>query len=156
VAAGEGELLALMAVYEYPDRHRELYNYAKSLEDVESSLLGGFFFKHFMLAANVIGSDAKGTMRRSVVALKPTYERAVFPVLDRVRSGLGAKVDAELAHIKGKMMEEILRAHQHKPSPQPPRTPASSRQADDAGEASPGCPFGPGGQTASPTDAGGG
>ncbi|KAL4539440.1 hypothetical protein Ndes2437B_g02184 [Nannochloris sp. 'desiccata'] len=115
---------ALMNVYEFPDRsdtatttpaaanqsssHRELYNYAKALEDVESGLLGGFYFKHFRLASNVIGSDARGTMRRAVQGLKITYETPVFPILDRVRSGLGAKVDAELAHVKGRMMQEII------------------------------------------------
>jgi len=115
---------ALMSVYEFPDRadtstahpaaanesssHRELYNYAKALEDVESGLLGGFYFKHFRLASNVIGSDARGTMRRAVKALKGTYETPVFPILDRVRSGLGAKVDAELAHVKGRIMQEII------------------------------------------------
>ena len=106
----------LLTVYEFPDRdspttlasHRELYNYAKALEDVESGLLGGFYFKHFRLAANVIGSDAKGTMRRAVQALKSTYETPVFPLLDRVRSGLGAKVDVELAHVKGRLMQEII------------------------------------------------
>jgi tryptophan 2,3-dioxygenase len=118
---------ALMRVYEFPDRldiatthpaganhsrsHRELYNYAKALEDVESGLLGGFYFKHFRLASNVIGSDARGTMRRAVQGLKSTYETPVFPILDRVRSGLGAKVDAELAHVKGRMMQEIIDTH---------------------------------------------
>lgn len=31
---------------------------------------GGFYYKHYCLAANVIGSEAKGTMRRAVAALK--------------------------------------------------------------------------------------
>jgi kynureninase len=35
----------------------------------------------------------------------------VFPVLDRVRSGLGAAIDAERAHVKGKMMDEIIHAY---------------------------------------------
>ncbi len=127
---------ALMNVYEFPDRkesttsnanapnaaavdtqstsNRQLYNYAKALEDVESGLLGGFYFKHFRLASNVIGSDAKGTMRRAVQGLKTTYETPVFPILDKVRSGLGAKVDAELAHVKGKMMQEIMHSYSKK------------------------------------------
>ena len=50
---------------------------------MESSLLGGFYYKHYMLANNVIGSMAKGTMNKSVKALRSTYEVLVFPVLDR-------------------------------------------------------------------------
>ena len=107
------------------------YNYAKALEDLETGLLGGFFYKwvswgwgvvgcvwgcffptsgkwgwgvhmlgivigsgappcallcrHFCLAANVIGSDARGTMRMSVQALKRTYETPLFPQLDSIR-----------------------------------------------------------------------
>jgi hypothetical protein len=65
--------------------HTGLYNYAKALEEVEAGLLGGFFYKHFRLAASVIGSDARGTMRSAVAALKRTYEQALFPQLDAVR-----------------------------------------------------------------------
>ena len=34
-------------LHEHPERQPGLYNYAKSLERVESSLLGGFYFRHF-------------------------------------------------------------------------------------------------------------
>lgn len=53
---------ALMNVYVNPDVHREHYNYAKALEDLESGLLGGFYYKHFCLASNVLGSDARGEL----------------------------------------------------------------------------------------------
>jgi hypothetical protein len=66
-----------------------LYNYAKALEEVEAGLLGGFFYKHFRLAASVIGSNSRGTMRSTVAALKRTYEVALFPQLDSVRWGRG-------------------------------------------------------------------
>ena len=68
-AAGEGSVpsdaaavqqSAILAVYQQPDRHAGLYNYAKALESVESALLGGFYYKHFLLAKNVIGTNAKG------------------------------------------------------------------------------------------------
>ena len=49
-----------MEVYEEPDSHAGLYNYAKALEDVEAGLLAGFFYKHFCLASNVIGSQSQG------------------------------------------------------------------------------------------------
>lgn len=101
----------LLTVYEHPDEYRSLYNYAKALEDLESSLLGGFFFKHFCLAANVIGSDAKGTMKRAVQSLKTTYETPVFPILDKVRSTLGEIMDQELVQYKGRMMEDILKSY---------------------------------------------
>ena len=53
-------LQGLLEVYEEPDSHAGLYNYAKALEDVEAGLLAGFFYKHFSLASNVIGSESKG------------------------------------------------------------------------------------------------
>ena len=53
---------ALLQVYEDPGSYPGIYNYIKSLECVESALLGGFYFHHYRLAVNVIGADAKGTM----------------------------------------------------------------------------------------------
>ena len=58
--AREAKLESLLEVYEEPDFHAGLYNYAKALEDVEAGLLAGFFYKHYCLASNVIGSESKG------------------------------------------------------------------------------------------------
>merc|ERR1711871_939026 len=123
----DDELLksALLELYEHPERQPGLYNYAKSLEIVESSLLGGFYFRHFCLASNVIGSTAKGTMKKSVAALKKTYEKQLFPSLDITRSALGAKLDAQLIQYKGRIMEEIERQRR---SLSPP---GSDKQFDD-------------------------
>eukprot|EP00891_Asterochloris_glomerata_P001752 jgi/Astpho2/1752/Aster-04173 len=57
--AAAAQQSAILAVYQQPDRHAGLYNYAKALESVESALLGGFYYKHFLLAKNVIGTSAK-------------------------------------------------------------------------------------------------
>ena len=62
VEAREAKLQGLLEVYEEPDCHAGLYNYAKALEDVEAGLLAGFFYKHFCLASNVIGSESKGVL----------------------------------------------------------------------------------------------
>ena len=62
VEAREARLQGLLEVYEEPDCHAGLYNYAKALEDVEAGLLAGFFYKHFCLASNVIGSESKGVL----------------------------------------------------------------------------------------------
>lgn len=91
-------------------------------------------------------SFAAGTMRRAVQALKSTYETPVFPILDRVRSGLGVQVDAELSHIKGRMMQDIIDQYLKTPSP----------SKDVSNEAAPvirgaGCPFGGGGSSLSPS-----
>jgi tryptophan 2,3-dioxygenase len=103
--------LALMEVYENPDANKEWYTYAKSLEDLESGLLGGFYYKHFSLATNVIGNDAKGTSESTVKALKITYENPIFLVLDRVKHALGVKMDAQNAALKGRVMDKIVRAY---------------------------------------------
>ena len=115
----DDELLkaGLLDLYEHPERQPGLYNYAKALEIVESSLLGGFYFRHFCLASNVIGSTAKGTMKKSVAALKKTYEKQLFPLLDITRSTLGAKLDAELVQFKGRIMDDIER-QRRSPSPE--------------------------------------
>ena len=122
----------LLELYEHPERQPGLYNYAKSLERVESSLLGGFYFRHFCLASNVIGSTAKGTMKKSVAALKKTYEKVLFPSLDITRAALGSKLDAELVQFKGRIMDKIER-QRNSPSPEPanackssPSTPMST------------------------------
>ena len=93
----------LLDLYSKPEKQPGLYSYAKALEAIESGLNGGFYYKHFCLASNVIGTGAKGTMNKSVKALKVMYEKALFPNLDIVRSELGKKIDAELLHKKGKI-----------------------------------------------------
>jgi len=132
----------IMGLYNNPNKMPELYAYAKALEAIESGLLGGFYYKHFCLASNVIGTQAKGTMNKSVGALKKGYEVGVFQNLDVVRSELGKQMDHELVRYKGRIMDEIeangesfklLREQNGLPEPQqcPTRTPASG-----------GCPFG--------------
>lgn len=118
--AREVKLKGLLEVYEEPDSHAGLYNYAKALEDVEAGLLAGFFYKHFCLASNVIGSESKGTgymgsTNRAISALKATFQTPLYPLLDQVRSALGAKIDLELAHLKGRIMDNIeaKRGHGH-------------------------------------------
>jgi tryptophan 2,3-dioxygenase len=101
----------LLNLYSKPEKQPGLYSYAKALEAIESGLNGGFYYKHFCLASNVIGTGAKGTMNKSVKALKTMYERALFPNLDVVRSELGKKIDAELLHKKGKIMDSITKTH---------------------------------------------
>ena len=112
----EAELLqdvenGLSYVYARPDTFPGLYEFCKALETIESSLLGGFYYKHFLLANNVIGSSAKGTMNRSVAALKATFETNCFPMLDKIRAKLGAEIDLELSHNKGLIMDKIARKH---------------------------------------------
>lgn len=67
--AREVKLKGLLEVYEEPDSHAGLYNYAKALEDVEAGLLAGFFYKHFCLASNVIGSESKGEQKKRKLTL---------------------------------------------------------------------------------------
>jgi tryptophan 2,3-dioxygenase len=125
---------ALLRVYARPESYPDLYGYARALEDLEAGLLV-FFYKHFRLAASVIGSDARGTMRRAVSALKSSYETPLFPELDAARSGLGAAADAALAPRKGALMAEILERY------------SAGGAAEAAVHAAPapaanGCPFG--------------
>lgn len=61
-AGKQATLDSLLEIYEEPDAYAGLYNYAKALEDVEAGLLAGFFFKHYCLASNVIGSQSKGDL----------------------------------------------------------------------------------------------
>ena len=103
--------LALMEVYENPELNKDWYTFAKSLEDLESGLLGGFYYKHFSLATNVIGNDAKGTSESTVRALKVTYENPVFLVLDRVKHALGVKMDSQNEALKGRVMDRIVKAY---------------------------------------------
>jgi len=49
-------------------------------------------------------------MNRAVKALKATYETPLFPVLDQTRSTLGARMDARLRHLKGKLLRNIEEA----------------------------------------------
>ncbi|KAK9819871.1 hypothetical protein WJX72_003475 [[Myrmecia] bisecta] len=106
---------ALLQVYESPDARAGLYNYAKGLEEIESALLGGFYYSHFILATTVLGTAAKGTMDRAVASLKATYETPVFPTLDAVRSLLGAKMDQELNHVKGRLLNQMEAKHAQAP-----------------------------------------
>ncbi len=41
-----------------------------------------------------------GSTNRAITALKATFQTPLYPLLDQVRSALGAKIDLELAHLK--------------------------------------------------------
>jgi hypothetical protein len=71
---GEGVVEVVVAVYRQPELYSGLHAFAKALELLESSVLGGFYYKHFSLAVSVIGSASRGTMNRSVSALKSAFE----------------------------------------------------------------------------------
>ncbi len=103
----------LHLVYSSPDSFPGLYEYCKALECIESALLGGFYYKHYLLASNVIGTLAKGTMNRSVEALKATFSTPAFPMLDEIRADLGTITDAEFAHKKGNIMNQIVEKHRY-------------------------------------------
>ena len=128
-----------------------LYNYCKALEALETGLLGGFFYKHYCLATNVIGSAARGTMKRAVSALKAGYETPVFGLLDRCRVALGARIDAEVADRKGRLMDAIMikyQLQQQQQQLQEQQLGNSSRGGGGGGSSS-GCPFGYGSAAAS-------
>ena len=86
----------MLKVYSEPERYSGLHDYAKALELLENSILGGFYYRHFSLAVNVIGSASRGTMNRSVAALTSAYETRLFPCLDAARTKLGLAIDAQL------------------------------------------------------------
>ena len=100
---------ALMDLYNNPGKQPGTYNYAKSLEAIDTAISGGFFYSHYCLAVNVIGSQSRGTMDMAVKQLKNMCERAVFPELDSVRAELGNVIDMKLRINKGRIIEEIDR-----------------------------------------------
>lgn len=108
----EGEaavVRALLRVYMAPEVYSGMHDYAKALELLESAILGGFYYRHYSLAVNVIGSASRGTMNRSVKALKTAYETCLFPCLDEARTLLGNVMDDHplLLPNKGRIMAEI-------------------------------------------------
>ena len=129
-----------------PPAFAGLYNYCKALEALETGLLGGFYYKHYCLATNVIGSAARGTMKRAVSALKAGYEAPVFGLLDRCRVALGARIDAEVAHRKGLLMDAIMSKYQQQQKQQQQQQQqqlgSSSEGGGGGGASSAGCPFG--------------
>lgn len=46
------------------------------------------------------GTGYMRSTNKAIAALKATFQTPVYPLLDQVRSGLGAKIDHELAHLK--------------------------------------------------------
>ena len=131
----------LLHLYSNPEKQPGLYSYAKALESIESGLLGGFYFKHYCLASNVIGTQAKGTMNKAVKMLKVSYEKAVFPNLDAVRSDLGAQIDAKLSHNKAKIMNGIEQEYLDKERIRRDSEEGKEETFFDAAESG-GCPFG--------------
>jgi tryptophan 2,3-dioxygenase len=79
----------LINIYSDPSSSAGIYEYCKSLESIESAIIGGFYYKHFLLATNVLGMSAKGTTNKTVMSLKNSVESSIFPVLYSVRVNLG-------------------------------------------------------------------
>lgn len=101
-------------LYLYPDRcdaNAARYEYCKALEMLESALLSGFYHKHFVLASNVIGSQAVGTMHRNVQALKSSYSASCFPLLDVIRYSIAPPFEEASAGVKGKLISECAAKH---------------------------------------------
>ena len=46
------------------------------------------------------GTGYMGSTNKAITALKATFQTPLYPLLDQVRSALGAKFDLELAHLK--------------------------------------------------------
>jgi hypothetical protein len=130
-----------------------LYNYCKALEALETGLLGGFYYKHYCLATNVIGSAARGTMKRAVSALKAGYETPVFGLLDRCRVALGARIDAEVADRKGRLMDAIMSKYQQQQLLLQEQQQQLDGSSGGGAGGSAGCPFGYG-STAASADSG--
>ena len=80
---------ALISIYKEPSAFPGLYEYCKALESIDSAIIGGFYYKHFLLATNVLGMSAKGTTNKTVKSLKNSYEMSIFPILYSVRVNLG-------------------------------------------------------------------
>ena len=117
---GDGVVQLMAAVYMQPELYPGLHAYAKALELLESSVLGGFYYKHYSLAVSVIGTASRGTMNRSVAALKHAYEAPLFPSLDAARTLLGRQIDARLQDRTGRIMAEIEQKRLAKADTQPP------------------------------------
>jgi len=112
----ERQLYEVLAyVYAHPAEYPGLYDFAKALEAIESALLGGFYYKHYLLAKNVIGSYARGTMEKMVGMLKMTFEVPCYPILDEVRGKLGVISDKQYEHNRAKIMDEIEAKHPYIP-----------------------------------------
>lgn len=108
----------LTIIYEYPDKFPCLYEYCKAMECIESALLGGFYYKHYMLAANVIGTKTRGTgttTNKSIdELLQHTYSQPCFPILNEIRGELGSIIDKKFSHNDAKIMDKIVEDNSHK------------------------------------------
>ena len=99
----------LAHVYCHPDAHvinSELYEFCKTLELIESALISGFYHKHFTLACNVIGSLAKGTLLKNVQALRQSYVKGCFPILDQIRYTIAGPIDMKYVAVRAKVTDE--------------------------------------------------
>ncbi|HLN60935.1 MAG TPA: tryptophan 2,3-dioxygenase family protein [Symbiobacteriaceae bacterium] len=79
--AGAGTWLE---VYRAPDQHLSLFALAEALSDLEAGL-AEFFFRHYKLAARVLGSAGMGTGGYEVQRLTARFEKPFFPLLDEAR-----------------------------------------------------------------------
>jgi len=85
-----------------------VYGFCQALETLESDLLGGFYFQHFLLARTVLGTGAKGTMGRAVEALARAHNGHIFPELDVVRTACGDIFDKDLTLKKAEVLERVV------------------------------------------------
>jgi tryptophan 2,3-dioxygenase len=82
--AAEAAATPLLEVYRAPDRDPALYAYVQALADLETRL-SDFFFRHYKLAARVLGSTGMGTGGYEVQRLVDRFARPFFPALDQAR-----------------------------------------------------------------------
>lgn len=53
-----------------------------------------------LLCHLLTGTGYMRSTNKAIAALKATFQTPLYPLLDQVRSALGAKIDQELAHLK--------------------------------------------------------
>ena len=72
------------------------------------------FAEPMLFCMLLTGTGYMRSTNKAIAALKATFQTPVYPLLDQVRSALGAKIDQELAHLK------VLRPHTSGPPIHPP------------------------------------
>lgn len=61
---------------------------------------GSTFAEPALFCDLLTGTGYMKSTNKAIAALKATFQTPVYPLLDQVRSALGAKIDEELAHLK--------------------------------------------------------
>lgn len=95
----------IVEILEYPKKHPILLRQVNQFSKIEN-VLKNFFFQHYMLSSNVIGSQSFGSIGKDLVSLTDKFVEPIFKEIDDAKYHLTLKTNFQYGSKAGILLLE--------------------------------------------------